>query len=465
MRSGESVRQGRRAARRLAGRTLLLLATMACSRSPQGGEWPPDGLGATAQSNVEAWLFCDECDRGERANAAGTGEDAVRPLAGLLARIPAQWIDNLRSRYSAAAVRARVTAGDSAAYVERHLANFTATVQSRSAFTLGDIRTPAAISELQSALDSATARSYRGDVIRAVEQALRSATIPAFGGVIRPAPAAFLDTVWVIRGGQTWDGDEAVVLHGAPFPNDVMTVRSTDSLGLVAIGEVGEYALSITNIGPNQLSEVGSLRILSFPGPRPGTVDLTAAPLPRTILGSLSRGTAPPDLVHYFQFQPGTDLTVTPVAEWTGPSQIDLLWDACQRRGTGAGSPGAVRGRVLIPSGDGLVGAEVQLAGTAIAAVTGVGGTFNLGGAPAGWRGTVRATRIGFAPVEVPVWEGLDDVTVIVGGPPSVASPHLGPSPNAAPITIPAGACRLLAVIKSDTLERSTILRLRITSP
>jgi hypothetical protein len=245
----------------------------------------------SAMSSLEPWLFCDECNFNERDSAAAVGDRAVEPLASLLEQFPSEWRDSLVSRHARIAARAGASGSDSAAYVNLHLENFIATVQSRSAFTLGDIRTQASIAVLAEALADTANRGYRADVVRALEEAYRSATTAAFQGRIEPDTAGFLDTVWVIPTGGSLSGEESVILHSGPFPNDVLVGFSgTDSLRFVAAGLVGQYALSITNLGPNRETRWATLRVTSYPAALDTVVrDLTAGPFPQVILGSLTR--------------------------------------------------------------------------------------------------------------------------------------------------------------------------------
>lgn len=448
-------------------RPVLFILATACG----GGtvEWS-SGLPTASQSALERWFFCDECDNGERAAAAALSDTAVTPLDRVLQSIPASWQGNLRSRYGTVAKRSGLSAADSTAYVQRHLGNFVATVQSRAGFSLGDIKTPAAIDALRRALQDSAARGYRPDVVRDLRRAQLAATATPVNGAYANV-LAFLDTVWVAQQNNTpWDLDERVTLHGAPFPHDVtIGFRSSNrELGFVAAGRPGEYAFSVSNVGQAQQTQFGEVQITSFPARRPATVpNLTAGPFPLTILQSLSRSTSPPDPVHLFRFQPASALTVTATATWTGGSQIDLIWEECGHRLDAIPVPGRIRGVVMDAAGNSLAGAMVTLVGTSLSVVTG-GGVFEVSNVPPGWTGRVRVTRVGFGAQELVAWEGAGILRFVLpfpvsGGVPLLSELTSGASPLSATQTIPGGSCRLLGVLKSDTGSESPIIRLSIT--
>ena len=293
---------------------------LSCTR-PQA--WSA-GLAERPRRTLEAWFFCDECDRGERAAVAAMSDTAVRPLGRVLERLPEDWQVNLATRYGRAAQRAGLTGTDAATYVNEYLARFRNTVWSRAGLVLGDIKTPNAIAQLNAALQDSVARGYAPDVIKDLRRALLAATTSPLQAGLTATAVSFLDSVWITRAGPfPWDGDERVELLGGPFPHDVsLGFRDgNNELGFVAAAVPGEYAFAVSNIGPGPETQHASIRITRFPASPTMTVrDVTAGPFPMTILQSFSRRTTPRDQVHYFRFAPASNLTVTARAESRRPS-------------------------------------------------------------------------------------------------------------------------------------------------
>ena len=456
---------------RTRARLLALLALVSCATSSCRREtgWTR-GLDPTEVSVLERWLFCDECADGERSAAAALGDPAVAPLGRVLERLPDDWTQNLSARYGVSATRSGLTGADSTAYVQRYLANFTATAQSRSAFSLSDIRTPEAIQLLRAAVADSSGRGYRSDVIRDIRRAEAAASSPPLAGDYNPKVARFLDTIWVTRGAEVpWDGDETVRLMGAPFADDVgVGFRAANlELGFVAAALPGEYAFSVANIGPGADAQHGVLRIGSFPAApslAPTTVDVGA--LPRTFLRSLTRRTTPADPAHFFRFVTGPDdQSLTARADWSGSSVVlDLVRDDCLSPGTTATTPRRISGRVLTATGNAVADASVTLVGTALAAGTSGTGAFEITNVPPGWIGTARASAIGQPAQNLTAWEGAQDLTFRLS---AVATSFLSesPSPHSVSWTIPAAACGQLSLVRRDTTTAPAIVRLRVTSP
>lgn len=453
----------------------VLVAVVACGGEASKPPGPPDsvptpanqvGRPGSVRTPIEAWLFCDDCERGERDSVRRLGDGAVAQLDSVLTRIPQQWEDNLTARYGQSARRINLTGGDSARYVKRYLANFTATVQSRVGQVLGDIKTPQAIAALRAALGDSVNRSYRTDVIRDLRGALVAATTQRLTGAVRPQEGGFLDTVWVTGAG--WDRNDSVNLEGAPFPRDVTVgIRADTLLGFVLAGLPGYYTFSIGKGGgaPTQHAEV---RITTFPDTAVARViDLSARPFPMTILQSLSRTISPPDQVHQFRFQPAADLRVTATADWAGPPLISLVWDDCANRPTPVSNPGKVAGRVLDVLGNTAAGVRVQLLGIRMETLTRADGSFEISGVQPGWAGTLTASFIGFQPSRLEAWEGAAGIMIVLRPDSTaiVSQSSSGPSPRSASIGIPRGSCRLLTVVRSDTATDPAIVRLRVTSP
>lgn len=126
---------------------------------------------------IESWLTCHECLDGERQGVRDIGSPAVPALASALRGPP----DSVRAvlrrqvesdyRYVAGAV------ADSATFVNGQLAEKIATIQMRAAISLGDLDAERVLLE---ALDSAVARQYAPEVIRAINRAVYQST-----GVLR----------------------------------------------------------------------------------------------------------------------------------------------------------------------------------------------------------------------------------------------------------------------------------------
>lgn len=451
---------------------ITLACTFGCRRAPQA--WSA-GLAEGPRNVVEAWLFCDECNRGERAAVAALKDTAVAPLGRILEQFPPDWNSNLALRYGTAAQRGNLAGADSSRYVNAHLARFRSTVWSRSGLVLGDIKTPNAIAVLNAALQDSVARGYSPDVLKDLHRARLAATTTPLQAGFTATAVRFADSVWLTRTGtMPWDGDERVELVGAPFPTDVsLGFRDgNNELGFVAAALPGEYAFTVANVGADQERQYSSIRVTSFPGTPITTVrDLTSGPFPIAILQSLSRKTTPPDIVHYFRFAPSVALTVTAQAEWSGPSVVDLVWDDCANRlGPGASpAPGEVRGVIMDTSGAGIVGPSIHVipageTGTITSVV--IAGAFSRA-VPPGFIGSVRVTAGGYVPTEIVAWDGAADLQVVMRPPPAtspLSERTSGPSPTATQ-TIPAGTCRLLGVLKRDTTSSAPIVRLRVTSP
>ena len=456
----------------------LLIALLApgwaagCNTPAPQVQWAST-LTRPARDTLSRWLFCIDCapTSDARGAARALGDRAVPALGELLADMPAEWRTNMASRYGRMASRIGRSGADSARIVADYLANLDAATQRRSALLLGDIGTPSADSVLRIAIDSAAARGYRPEVVRALREALLSSTTGAFDGVFSSAAPAFLDTVRVRPGSSAWDGDESVTMHGAPFPDDLVTRRwGLDSLAFVAAGPAGRYALAITNIGSANITQWDTLHVRRFPAP-PWTSprDVSPAGLPLTVHQSLARITTPRDTIHSFRFRPLADISVTAVVEWTDAGSITALWQDCVDR-TFPGPPLKIEGTVVSQTGDALAGSQVTLVGTATGAVTGPQGQFSIT-VPSGWQGTVRAARIGYSLTDRPAAEGRAGHWVVLrptgSPPPSPFSPQTsaGPSPNSSSLMIPGGSCRLLSLIKTDAVTPATITRLRLTSP
>jgi hypothetical protein len=197
--------------------------------------------------------------------------------------------------------------------------------------------------------------------------------------------------------------------------------------------------------------------------------DILPAALPLTIHQSLARMTTPKDTVHSYRFRPASDLSVTAVVVWVGGGEITTMWEDCSNR-TFPGAPLTVGGVVVDQAGNALPASQVILMGTALSAITGSQGQFLIAGVPAGWQGTLRGSRVGYATTDRPAAEGRAGHWLMLpppGPPPPPFAPqtNTGPSPNSSSLLVPGGACRLLSVVKTDSTTAAMIARLRLTTP
>jgi hypothetical protein len=407
---------------------------------------------------------------GEARTAALTlGNRAVRGLSEVLAGPPELWRTNMTARYGRMARRIG-RAADSARIVEAYLGDFDAAAQRRSALLLGEIGTSEADRVLREAIASAEARRYRQDVIRALHEAVLSRNFRPFDGTLSTRTPAFLDTVRLRRGSFVWDGNESVVVNGAPFPDDVVVRRwGADSLAFIAAGTAGRYALSITNIGATNTTQWDTVYIRSFPA-APWVIprDVAVAELPLTVTQSLARMSTPRDTVHSFRFRPVVDVQVTARLEWSGGAMF-VVWEECAARSF-PGTPQTVSGVVVDQSGDPLSGSMVTLIGPGLGAMTGPQGQFSIAGVPPAWEGDIRATRVGYAATTRRAAAGRAGYWLVLhppGAPASPVSPQMreGASPITSTVTIPGGSCRMLSITKTDTTSPGTIARLRLTTP
>lgn len=167
---------GSRRARVVRGASLAL--GVACAVAIPGARCEPEDEWAVE----EAWLTCIDCLDGERAAVRARGEAAVPYLELAVLGPPALRIANAGQLARRAWARIPSPATPESTFVRRVRDGFVSMYQSRAAISLGDIRTPAAIEGLQTALahDSATADSagvpyYRIDARLAIVEALDSA--------------------------------------------------------------------------------------------------------------------------------------------------------------------------------------------------------------------------------------------------------------------------------------------------
>lgn len=446
----------------------LLAVGVACEQPAP--LWAPN-LGPPVRDSLSRWLLCTECTGGERVAASAVGARGVSALADVLDGLPEAWLRAAQERNARAASRIGRHGADSVAFVTEQVAAFAIAVQVRAAIVLGDIPDAASAAALQGALNDAVALGLDEAVVRAARESLARLQEPPFDGTLSDSAPPFLGRVTVRPGPSVlWDGDESVVLQGAPFADALLTRRwGADSLEFIAAGEVGRYALSVVNLGPAQARQRTSLRVRAFPAPpMPAPRDLLVSALPETVYQSLARVTIPPDTAHYFRLQSATDLPVTATVEWHSPAVVRLEWRDCAEHSHRAAAR-TIAGTVMNHLGVPLGGARISLLGTQIEVLASATGTFTVPNVPLGWQGTMRVQRLGFQATDRPAREGHAGYWLIlrpVGpvsapGPPETAT---GPSPITSTGVVRGGVCRLLGVIKTDT-SRAVIARLIVRTP
>lgn len=136
------------------------------------------GLTVEEHGQVDRWLLCDECVDGELDAVVAFQGRAVGRLTLALIEGPTQGrIDMMTLKYRDSYRRIAARMGPNprgvseAQYINRHLANYQAVYQSRSAIALGRIGTEQAIATLRAAL---LQPGYRADVLDTIRESLGS---------------------------------------------------------------------------------------------------------------------------------------------------------------------------------------------------------------------------------------------------------------------------------------------------
>jgi hypothetical protein len=119
---------------------------------------------------VLAWLTCEECIDGELGYVVDSiGRAATPLLTEMLVATPEDHLANAERALGLAWSRREPPRPDSAAYVDQFLANYAATLQSRSAVALGRLGEQEVLLD---AYDRRVALGLREDVVAAIENAL-----------------------------------------------------------------------------------------------------------------------------------------------------------------------------------------------------------------------------------------------------------------------------------------------------
>jgi len=194
---------------------------------------------AEERSVVRRWLLCEECREGELDSVVALGDRATGALAEALRGPPAAGRENVRNQAIAMFRRSPgISPFSQQQYVNRFVANYVATYQSRSVVALGQIGTPKAHAVLLQAVQSDTA--YRDDVLKALGAAAQL-SLSRFAGDGQSAP---LDSFVLIK--------PTVLVRdsttGHPLGN-VQVVFRVDSGG-------GRVVDSVQRTSPNGLASV-----------------------------------------------------------------------------------------------------------------------------------------------------------------------------------------------------------------
>lgn len=413
-------------------------------------------------ATLDAWLLCDDCSNGERAAVQAIGSRLTRTLDQAVRGPTPGRVANKVAQFTQAYASLPSPAVTESAYVATARSNYIARYQQRAALSLGDIGTRRAVQALERAADSAVTREYRDDVVDVIETVLALVRTGPFGGAISPALVRFGDTVIVRRGsGPGWNGNENVLLRGAPIADSVIVTRwGTDSLSFVVAASMGDRAVSITGLGASEDTESVLLHVVA-PGYRSHTPAsapvVTAEPFPQVHYLELPSRFG--DSTDFFRFEPPTALMVT--AHVAGRSGVSLRWFNCSATLFMPGASGSIAGVILDQSGVPLGGATVRREGTLLATTADAFGRFMLPILPPTSIVSLRVTRLGYRTILYRVQTGADsvDLGAVLGTSPYAASVLR----QASTVVIPAGACRLLQVGTSG--GGAGVRRLVLTSP
>lgn len=340
----------------------------------------PNELAPGDREIIDRWLHCAECRSGERAAVRAIGPRAVPTLAKALKEGPPQeYLDNMESKFHTlyTGIRAMGSGPDSSAlprtaYVERGVANYTATYRKRAAASLGDIGTPEAISALQSTAP-AGGTIHRADVLEAIRAAQTTSDTARFLGSITPRTPAFGDTV-VVRppAFEPFNGDEVASIEGSPIaPNDTKVFGDATRLGFFAVALSGQRRLTIRNVGRTTHSQHAEIAVRTLADPNDrgmvGCPDLACrinrapryggVPAPFSSFFTLWRSASSADTVDMVRFGPSDSLHVIADLSWSpSTANLDLRWADCATNAAVGNTNGATadhpeKSIVYVPGG------------------------------------------------------------------------------------------------------------------
>jgi hypothetical protein len=318
---------------------------------------------------LHAWLICDECSNGERAAVAALRSKGISRLNAELVG-PSPGRDSIMRRTISQGYNlARVPGPDRRQqYVDFRHSNYVATYQKRAAVSLGDIGRPQkwiwfwngwrAKRALDQAIADSASRHYRSDVVRVIKFVRASFDAPLFRGSFQPNPVSFGETISLVAPpagpfdpGAPFDGDERAELDETIFPqNQIPVVFSSDTLKTYAVASVGPHILRVSNVGATTNTELVPVLVGSLVDPNDKALMACAdndkqcvrTRSPPIVLGpgspafiaflSLTRAAPKPDSLDFFKITAPATLTplnVTAELEWTGNSNLDLVWRTC----------------------------------------------------------------------------------------------------------------------------------------
>ena len=328
---------------------------------------------------IDTWLLCDDCLSGERDAVKALGQKAVYTLdRALVGPSPAR-LANKEAQFRQMFHDLQTPAFTDTGYIARQRANYVARYQKRAALSLGDIGGRRALDALKRAQQSAAEREYRADVVNVIDEVLALGRDDRFRGTVSADSARFGDTLRVRRdSGLSWNGTEAVLLRGSRLPDSLVIGRwASNSLAFVAAAPIGHYALEVTGLGPDEVSQVAPLRIVP-PAFQPTAAPSTVTTFPQVRF--LMLPSAKRDTTVSFRVQPAQPASVTVHVVASGLNNLRLEWRDCANQIFPPVTQ--LRGTVVDNTNEPVANATVQVVGTNVSAVTAANGQFALPASP-----------------------------------------------------------------------------------
>jgi hypothetical protein len=326
----------------------LILGVLAANSAFVAGCGPSE----RDRQTIEAWLACEECYDGQRANVRAIGQGAVPALERILRDGPSrgdrrQVRRKFQSIYAAVGQRARVGRKQ---YVDELEQGFIASYQKRAAISLGDIGGDRARRVLRRALEPRSVGSYRADVVQVIKLASVSLDPARFRGTVIPTIPGFGDTV-VLRSpaNEPFFADAAAGVDGSPYsPSEIRLFVERGRLGFAAVASSGAHILTLQN-GKNQREARLIIRTLLDATDRRMTsctdfaCQIDSAPRlagrtgslvgPRTpalvTFLSLWRTPSTSDTLDVFKFETLRPLPIRAEVDWRQKGDVDLRWVNC----------------------------------------------------------------------------------------------------------------------------------------